>query len=237
MTKTKKETIDEFIKDLQNIENLYKSRCVNWKGITSDTNEFYSEIIAHELLRDINKFDNISNVTRKETYYRENHCNIKIDICKSNRVEENFAKRLTGLTLENIGLIKDYQIPLKDTREDKGLGKIDLISFNEETKTMYLIELKYEGNSDTLLRASLESYTYYKIVDKAKLINDCFNSHTQMEKSEIIIKPAVIVVPKCQAYDELEEVVLGKRPELKALTFALGIKYFTVKLYANETIL
>ncbi len=245
MKKTRIETINELKKELSNIENLYKSKCVNWTGTTKDTDELYSEIIANELLRELKEFDKISTVTRTETYCRENHCNIEIDICNSNRDEENFAKRITGLTLDGLGLIKDFQIPLKDTRADKGLGKIDLISFNEETKTLYLIELKYEGNKETLLRASLESYTYYKIVDKVKLINDCFNNqkfilnkvYNHIDPNEINVKSAVLVVPKCNAYDELEDVELGERPKLKALALALDIKYFTVEFLTNETIL
>ena len=245
MGKTKFETKNELKKELLNIENLYKSKCVNWNGKTSDTDEFYTEIIANELLRNLKEFDKILTVTRTGTYCRENHCNIEIDICNSNRDEENFAKRITGLTLDDLGLIIDFQIPLKDTIADKGLGKIDLISFNEETKSLYLIELKYEENKETLLRASLESYTYYKIVDKTKLINDCFNNqkfilnklYNKIDPSEINVKPAVLVVPKCNAYDELEDVELGKRPKLKALALALDIKYFTMEFLTNESIL
>jgi hypothetical protein len=96
MKKTRKETLDELKKELSNIENLYKAKCVNWTGNTSDTNEIYAEIISNELLREIKEFDKISIVTRTETYCRKNHCNIEIDICKSNRDEENFAKRITG---------------------------------------------------------------------------------------------------------------------------------------------
>lgn len=234
---TRLETINELKKELSNIENLYKSKCVNWTGTAKDTGELYSEIIANELLQELKEFDKISTVTRTETYCKENHCNIEIDICKSNRDEENFAKRITGLTLNSLGLIKDFQIPLKDTRADKGLGKIDLISFNEETKTLYLIELKYEGNKETLLRASLESYTYYKTVDKVKLINDYFNNQNHIDPNEINVKSAVLVVPKCNAYDELKDVELGKRPKLKSLALALDIKYFTVEFFTNETIL
>jgi len=231
MKKTRIETINELKKELSNIENLYKSNCVNWKGTTKDTDELYSEIIAIELLQKQKEFDKIKTVTRTETYCRENHCNIEIDICNSNRDEENFAKRITGLTLNNLGLIKDFQIPLKDTRTDKGLGKIDLISFNEKAKTLYLIELKYEGNKETLLRASLESFTYYKIVDKTKLINDCLNKvYNHIDPNTITVKPAVLVVPKCKAYDELKDLELGKRPKLKALALALDINYFTLKL-------
>jgi len=244
MKKTRKETIDDLKKELSIIENLYKSKCVNWTGTTSDTKEFYTEIIANELLREIKELDKIPTVTRTGTYCRENHKKIEIDLA-SNRKEEIFAKRIAFLNLGELGEIKDYQIPLKDTRADKGLGKIDLISFNEETKTLYLIELKYEGNPETLLRASLESYTYYKIVDKPKLINDCFNTQTfilnkvynQIDPDEISVKPAVLVVPKCNSYDELEDVELGERPKLKALALALDIKFFTVEFLTNETIL
>lgn len=245
MKKTKKETIDEIKKELSVIENLYKSKCVNWTGETSDTNEFYTEIIANELLQNLKEFDKISTITRTGTYCRENHCNIEIDICKSNRDEENFAKRITGLTLEGLGLIYDFQIPLKDTSADKGLGKIDLISFNEKTKSLYLIELKYEENKETLLRASLESYTYFKIVDKTKMINDYFNNqksilnklYNQINPAGINIKSAVVVVPKCRAYDELKDFEIGKRPKLKALALVLDINYFTVDFLANEAIL
>ena len=245
MKKTKIETINEFKKELLAIKDLYKASCINYSGTTSDTDEYYTEIIANELLRNLKEFDKISTVTRTKTYCRENHCNIEMDICKSNRDEEIFAKRITGLTLDDIGLIKDFQIPLKNTRANSGLGKIDLISFNEENKTLYLIELKYEGNKETLLRATLESYTYYKIIDKTKLIDDCFNNqkfilnkiYNQIDPAEINVKPAVLLVPKCNAYNELEEVELGSRPKLKALALALGISYFTIEFFITETIL
>ena len=237
MKKTKRETIDEFKKALSNIETLYKARCVNWIGKTSDTSELYTEIIANELLLELKEFDKISTVRRTKTYCRESHCNITIDLCDSNRDEENFAKRITGLTLDGLGLIKDFQIPLKNSIADKGLGKIDLISYNKESKILYLIELKYEGNKETLLRATLESYTYYKIVDKSKLINDYFNSQDKIAPTEINVKPAVLVVPKCNAYDELEDIELGERPKLKALSLALDISYFTLDFLSNEVLL
>ncbi len=135
--------------------------------------------------------------------------------------------------MDGLGLVKDYQIPIKNSRENKGLGKIDLISFNKETMTLYLLELKYEGNPETLLRASLESYTYYKIIDKKKLINDFFNS-PNIDNNKIKVKSAVLVTPKCRAYDELLQMDLGKRPNLKALVNFLDIRYFSVKTTTKE---
>ncbi len=243
--KTKNETINELRNAWKEISPLSNSNCVNWAGITSDTNEFYSEVIAEALLMDLKALNNIPKVTRKKSYARENHCDIKIDVCKSNRDEENFAKRLTGLRLDELGLVQDFQIPLKYTNANKGLGLIDLISFNEETKTVFLIELKYLGNKETLLRASLESYTYFKIIDQGKLIDDCFNSqkfilnkvYEEVKPSDVKVKPAVLVVPGCNAYDELEEVEVGERTKLKALALALGIRYFTIEFLSNEIIL
>lgn len=232
MTKySKKETIDELKKELSDIEKLYKAKCIKSTGTTTDSNEQYSEVIAQELLKHRAEFDKITRVKRKNSYSRENHCNIEIDICKSNRDEENFAKRITGLELNNLGLIKDYQIPLKDTSANEGIGKIDLISYNEKDKYLFLIELKYTGNPEALLRALLESYIYSKIVDKNKLITDLLGS---VNPDEIKIIPSVLLVPKCKSYDELKEMEDGKRPYLKKLSLELGIRFFTMEFFVNE---
>jgi len=240
-TKTRTEVVDKFKKELLDIKNLYKSKCVNWRGKTKDTKEFSSEIIASELLNELKEFDNILEVTRNKTYETATHSDIKINK-DSNIDEENFAKRIIGLTLDDLGLIKDFQIPLKDNNEDEGLGKMDLISFNEKTNTLYLIELKYgdnkennkKNNKETLLRASLESYTYYKTVNEEKLIKDYFKD---IKHNEINVKPAVLVVPNCNAHKELEELKSGNRPKLKELALALDIKYFTLEFLTSETIL
>lgn len=241
---TKQEAIDILNNHLNTIETLYTSPCVNWSGKTKDTNELYSEVIAHELLRNIKLFDNIKQVSRNNTYYREDHKIIKIDL-DSNREEEIFAKRIAYLNLDDLGNILDYQIPMKDTRNDKGLGKIDLVSFNKKTKSLYLIELKYEKNPETLLRAVLEGYTYYKIVDKTKLINDFCNNHkfilnqafNSVDPNEINVIPTVLVTPNCNPYKELEEVEVGLRPNLKALILALDVKNYTTELLTREIIL
>jgi hypothetical protein len=141
MKYSRQETIDELNIEIAKIETLYNAKCVKWTGKTSDTNELYTEVIASNLLRNLKEFDKISQVTRTNTYCRGNHEKIAIDL-ESPRGEEIFAKRIAYLSLGELGVIKDYQIPLKDTIADKGLGKLYLISYNDKTKTLYLIELK-----------------------------------------------------------------------------------------------
>ncbi len=234
---TKKNIIDELMKELGDINNLYNAKCIARRGKTNDTKDFYTEVIAHELLRNLTKFENIKPITRTKPYCRENHFNIEFNYNESNRDEEIFAKRITGLNIDEIGVILDYQIPLKNSRDDKGVGKIDLISYNKKNNNLHLIELKYNNNDETLLRAVLEAYTYYKRADKDKLMNDYLSSKFILSKvllksnlSDINVIPTVLVVPVCNPSQELTEMEFGKRPKLKTLSLALGIEFFTLDL-------
>lgn len=76
-----------------------------------------------------------------------------------------------GKVFDVIGKIIDYQTPLKDIQTDKA-GKIDLLAYNENEKTLRILELKKLDSKETMLRCVLEAYTYLKIVDKAKLLKD-----------------------------------------------------------------
>ena len=245
MSYTRKEVEEEVKKALPEIERLYAEDFVKRIGSTKDTKELYTEVLSEYLLRNLNSFDDIGSISRTKTYCEDRHAEVKINLDSgakkdTGRKEENFAKRITYLKFDNLGTIKDYQIPLKDTRLNKGVGKIDLISFNDKTNTLYLIELKYEGNKESLLRATLESYTYFKIVDHSKIIDD-FKSFGSSNPSGINVVPAVLVTPGCQAYNELlgSDKIKGieERPQLKALSLTLGIKYFTLEMFADEYVL
>ena len=235
---TKEEVIEEFKQAIINIDALYNHACVTRTGTTKGTGEYYTEIISEQLIRNIKDFDKVKVIKRSNTYKRENHKQINIDLT-SNRKEDIFAKRIAYLDLGELGIIKDYQIPLRDTASDSGIKAADLISFNKETNTMYLIELKYKGNmNETLLRAALEGYTYFKIIDKKKLVEDYKKEDKDfdsIDSSDIKVVPAVLVTPGCNAYNELKDMECGKRPKLKSLSLALGIKYFTLELEVYES--
>jgi hypothetical protein len=226
MRKAEKEVIKILESELLNIENLYKSKCVNWCGKTKDTYIYSTEIISNRISKKL--FNEIKEIERKETYFTGNHDG-KINN-NSNRHEENFAKQITGITLKGLGYIMDYQVPLKNKKSDN-VGKLDLISFDKKTMSLYLIELKYGKNKETLLRAILESYTYYKIIKANKLIEDYSESINSISKevinpSEISVKSAVLLIPNCKAHRELTEISEDKRPELKKLIKNLGVSCF-----------
>ena len=176
---------------------VYAQDFVNYKGYVDE--ERYTEIIARELWRGVESnnrdlFRSIPKITREESYKTESH----EDLAKqerpenSNRNEEWIAKKIYGKTFDYIGKILDFQTPLNNSA-DGGAGKIDLLSYNNDENTAYILELKRPENDETLLRCVLESYTYWKTVDKEKLLSDFGIVGADLRK-------AVLVFKSCAAY-------------------------------------
>ena len=190
-------------------EKLDKAECINYTGETKDTKENYSKVIVDYLVEHIDEFKkglSKIKVTRKDPYKTKSHNGIS---------DFNFNKRPKGERREEkiahamycqykgkpavFGKILDYQVPLKNTSEDKGLGKIDLLSVKNgskpKSKKIYFLELKKDyledDSKETLLRCVLEAYTYSQIIDKEKLCAD-FNLPLEKEdNNEFIIAPLV----------------------------------------------
>ncbi len=159
ITYSKAQTISELQMAIKSIDSLYNANCCNWSGKTNDTNEYYSEVVADKLLYNLSVLSNIQAVSRNKSYFINSH--FPIQLTTTYRNEENMAKRLCGLSFDEIGIILDCQIPIKGVQSDKA-GKVDIISFNQENNTLYLIELKTLNKIDTLLKsdAFAKSQTY-----------------------------------------------------------------------------
>ena len=174
----KKYSKNEILEEIQDMGNFYKRKVVNYRGTTSDSKEYYTEVVAEWILKNIYLFDHIKPITREKSYKVDSHDG-KNKNNDSNREEEKIAMKLfdlsqnQGKVFEIIGKIIDYQTPLKDIQTDKA-GKIDLLAYNEKEnpKTLRILELKKLDSKETMLRCVLEAYTYLKIVDKAKLLKD-----------------------------------------------------------------
>jgi hypothetical protein len=152
-----------------NISTFYKRGCINYRSKTSDTKEYYTEVISEWLLEHLDLLEQIKTITRCSSYWVEGHDGIS-DNPDSNREEELIAmamKRQGSLPL--VGQVLDYQTPLKSVQKDTA-GKIDLLTY--DGKTLRILELKEPDSKETMLRCVLEGYTYLKTVDKDKLISD-----------------------------------------------------------------
>jgi len=205
------------------MRNFYKKEFVNYSGETSDTKEYYTEIIAECLLDNFYLFNTIKMISRESSYKVKTHDG-KIKDENSNHEEEKIAMELfdysqnKGATFDIIGKIIDYQTPLKNVQKDD-VGKIDLLAYNEKEKTLKILELKKPDSKETMLRCVLEAYTYLKIVDKDKLLKD-FGL-----PKDTILKTCPFVFVDGEQYKEIQE----DRKYLKELMKNLDIEPIYLK--------
>ena len=191
-----------------------------------------AEILAEEIvangvdkLKDEKAFPKI---TRTASYRVKSHNGV-ITNSDSNRFEEQIAKSMYQKTYDGFGRVIDYQVPLKDRQDDqnKGLGKIDLLAYNEKTQILTLLELKKPASDEPLLRAALEIYTYWRIIDQNKLIEN-YQSEGLLPKTKIKVEKAVLLFENSYAYNEF----YGKNKKKSPKSVKLMTKeYLDVKFY------
>jgi len=228
---TKERVIYETGIAMQNIGQLYQQPFINWRGKTrDDNNQLFTEVIAEELLKSNipARLKGLPIIPREKYYVKTHDGNIKE---QTNREEEILAKRLfnyskQGNKLDELGKVFDYQVPLKSTRDDKA-GKIDLVSFNQDTNTVWLVELKRKDNNDTLLRCMLEIATYYQLLNKERFIESHKNILDGLGPD--CIRKAVLVFKEQSQHEEIKEMKDGKRPMLKQLVDSLDITFFLME--------
>lgn len=221
MDYTYQDIIEKCQHEFGDVKKFYQADVVNYRGKTSDTNEYYSEVVAKFVLDNIEAFrTGIPVITRRKSYksaerkgeYRK----------ESNRVEEILAMKMfnqsrLGRDYDFIGKIIDYQTPLKSKRDDVA-GKIDLLSYDGQT--LRILELKKQDSMETMLRCVLEGYTYKMTVDGKKLLADWeLPCDTIITASPFVFKYGI-------QYQEMQE----ERKWLKQLMRELDcVPYYIVK--------
>ena len=219
---TKNEIINK-LKSVTDISTLYKEEdFINYRGKTTDTGEKYTEIISEWLLNNIDLLYKIQKITRQSSYKVETHDG------KHNNPESNRKEEITAIEIFNqgslniLGKVLDYQTPLKDKQSDEA-GKIDIVSYNKDIKTVYLLELKREDSEETMLRCVLEIFTYLKTLD-----GDKFLSNFDLPK-DTKIKASPLVFLNGSQHKEMVE---GDNKFLKQLMDKLDIEpFYIIKNY------
>ncbi len=229
MDYTRKNIVDKCEKAFKDIKTFYKQSFINYSGKTTDTNEYYTEIVAEFLIDNFDEYKNgIPKITRVNSYKTPSH-NGDFDT-NTPREEEKIAMEMfkqskSGMGYDFIGEIIDYQTPLKNRRSDIA-GKIDLLSY--DGSYLSVLELKKPDSDESMLRCVLEGYTYLKTVDTTKLLSD----FELPKKTRVLASPFVFKYGK--QYGEM----LEKRPYLFKLMHMLASKpYYITKqddLYVVE---
>ena len=217
---TRGEILEDCKAAMSDVSTFYKKGFVNYRGRTTDTKELYTEVVAEFLCENIEAYKSIPRLTREASYKVEGHDGAYSE--SSNRIEEITAMQMLkqckdGSTFDYIGRIIDYQTQLKKKSHDEA-GKIDLISLYGGT--LYILELKKEDSTETMLRCVLEGYTYLKTLDFEKLTKD-------FELKGIDhIKASPLVFRGSAQWIEMQE----HRPQLKKLISFLDAKpYYVLK--------
>lgn len=195
---------------VQNMDTFYQQDFLKWTGQTLNDKILYSEVTADYLLNHLELLDRISCVGRGS--YLVNHTpSPDAGGYQGSRKEEYLAQALKGKTLDGLGEIKEYQVPLKRSAKDEGVGKIDLVSVNGSK--LYVIELKKDTSEETLLRCAMEAVTYCRQANREQLMKD-------YHATEIV--PAVLV-----GKGRAQEVELREKPaNLIKLLKQLGVEVF-----------
>ena len=220
MAYTRSEIRAQCEKAFRNKNTFYKNSFINYRGKTTDTNEYYTEVIAEFLCERIGDYVNgIKCISRKSTYKTEGHDGI-YDPC-SNREEEIIAMRIFIQSQDRgafdfIGTIEDYQTPLKATASDEA-GKIDLLSF--DGRVMRILELKKPDSKETMLRCVLEGFTYMKTADCDKLISDF-----GYDSENVLMKASPFVFYGGEQHKEMSQ----SRPQLRKLMALLDSKPYYI---------
>ena len=92
----KKYSKNEILEEIQDMGNFYKRKVVNYRGTTSDSKEYYTEVVAEWILKNIYLFDYIKPITREKSYKVDTHDGI-IKNKGSKREEEKIAMKLFDL--------------------------------------------------------------------------------------------------------------------------------------------
>lgn len=166
---TRQQIIDTLEQSKGDMGVFYQKDFINYSGYTIDTNELYTEVISEWLAGNITILESIPQITRTNSYKTQTHNGFTARPT-SNRLEERIAMtmyRQKGLPC--LGLVMDYQTPLKD-KGTSIAGKIDLLTF--DGKVLRVMELKEPDSKETMLRCVLEGFTYMKTANIDKLIGD-----------------------------------------------------------------
>lgn len=181
LNEKKKRQIAEDLKKL-GVVRFYQSSHVN--------NKTESEVAAQWICDNFDSWTNelmrrkcfIEGRPPSSPYRQLNH--LGVARFNSNRLEEMVAYSLVNACAGGrecpdairelqIGTFLDYQVPMKCPGVEEPVGKaIDAISYDQEKRTLHIVELKHFGSKETLLRCVAEAFTYALSINFKKLLRE-----------------------------------------------------------------
>ena len=203
------------------VNKFYSKGFVNYRGITSDTREKYTEVIAAHLLEHLKKLGQINKGKRTGSYNvpRDGTTPREADGRKWEKEEERIAMELfNNKVLQPFSDIFHYQTPLEDGR---GVA-IDLLARDKDN--IYILELKRPSSKETLLRCTLEIYTYFLMLDYEKLLFDFEMGNN------LTLRKGVLIFKNSRAYKDFSD------RKIRLLMRELEVDYFVLDESLGEIV-
>ena len=209
--------------DKQSPERLFKEWPIDIKHYRDKKNlPIYTqeaEIFMEYSISPKKYMDHIKSKQRSENYRLSSHDgkhNSREDgKCTIEKVEAkaiyNFYKGKTNSSFKII----DYEVPLRNSSEDDGIGEIDLVG--QKGDEVYLLELKkFAKPNGALFHMILQSYTYMKLLNLEKFKQE-YNCKT--------VIPSILFFKDSENYKQFYDT---RNEVFKKLLKQLGMKVFSV---------
>ncbi len=141
--------------------------------------------------------------------------------------------------------IADFEMPLfVSGGNPQSIGAVDLLGISADGKTVYLLELKNVNSTETLVRSSLEIYTYYSRLGLNRsetrngVIERIKNDYGSVFNDVTDIRPGVLLINgsnQHKVYDDMKRGD-GRYQNLAKLMDKLELKVFVVNRYRGQEI-
>ena len=180
-----------------------------WNSLKVQTyTEKVSSLILHDFDRIVINYEHL----RKDDFkIKDHHGQCKLGTPISQITEKRLLRAMYNLhTVNLLGIIKDYEVPLKSIQSVHH-GDIDLLVRDEDEHKIRLIEAKKPGSSESLLKGVLQVYTYTKLVSS---VRDRFLRSYDIQK-DVKLSPVVLTFDSAASGKQLLNI--GAYPEMKAL--------------------
>ena len=232
---TARETIEKVDELVQNPQTLYRGSIINKRGRTPGREVPYSEIIAKRLLHTHHipeLLQRLPKIPKGVEFRPTDHDGTLLDptilgIEQENRVA---VALYNHHALGELGTVIDYLIPIAP--EGKQIGTIDLLSFNEETNTLFVIGYHHhEGRRDTLLHCTLELATLRNSIDDLRFIRSYADlligpDGSPVDPKEVKVESAILFLEG--SYQDRSVRALKRMPHVSDLMIAFGIRVFVI---------
>ena len=217
------------------VQSLYRGSIINKRGKTRKSEIPYGELIAQRLLHTHNfpeVVKTLPKIPKGVDIRPTDHDGTMLDptilgIQQESRVAVAlYNHRNLGM----LGKVIDYLIPV--TIEERGIGTIDLITFDAETRTLFVIGYSYhEQKMDTVLRSVLEIATLRNSLHDWRFIKAyeellVDGSEDPVDPLEVHIESALLFLEG--SYQDRSVRALKRTPHIASLVNELGIKVCTI---------